>query len=139
MSADVIDSFIVEKNGNINGETQLGFLSVVNRKTFQQKGTKPEPVPRLYTYTYTPVLSDNSCSIYILAADVTISPYLYEFSDDIVVKLIDFMLTPHATTSEMLAEKDQLSQGKKCSTASKKGTSSSGATPSYEGYLHKIH
>ncbi|MFS7922225.1 hypothetical protein Hanom_Chr03g00246451 [Helianthus anomalus] len=27
--------------------------------------------------------------------------------EDIVVKLIDFMLTPHATTSELLAEKDQ--------------------------------
>ncbi|GJW38793.1 titin-like isoform X1 [Tanacetum coccineum] len=45
--------------------------------------------------------------------------------DDFVVKLIDFMLTPHATTSIM-----QSSKGKKCLSASKKITSSSCATPS---------
>ncbi|PWA56228.1 Armadillo-type fold [Artemisia annua] len=33
--------------------------------------------------------------------------------DDIVVKLIDFLLTPHATTSELLAEKDQIKKRKR--------------------------
>ncbi|XAR67370.1 hypothetical protein NMG60_11002099 [Bertholletia excelsa] len=33
--------------------------------------------------------------------------------EDIVVKLIDFLVAPHATTTESLAEKDQSSRGKK--------------------------
>ncbi|XP_076949050.1 DEK domain-containing chromatin-associated protein 3-like isoform X2 [Bidens hawaiensis] len=50
--------------------------------------------------------------------------------EDIVVKLIDFMLTPHATTSELLAEKEQSTKGKKRKSESKKSTSSPEATPS---------
>lgn len=75
--------------------------------------------------------------------------------EDIIVKLIDLMLTPHATTSELLAEKDQVritytvaiilftfttyplicrifqsSKGKKRKRPSKKSTPTSEATPS---------
>ncbi|KAI3755929.1 hypothetical protein L1987_55739 [Smallanthus sonchifolius] len=50
--------------------------------------------------------------------------------EDIVVKLIDFMLTPHATTSELLAEKDQSTKGTKRKRESKKNSSTSEATPS---------
>ncbi|XP_076923400.1 uncharacterized protein LOC143585514 [Bidens hawaiensis] len=50
--------------------------------------------------------------------------------EDIVVKLIDFMLTPHATTSELLAEKEQSTKGKKQKSESKKSISTSEATPS---------
>ncbi|KAL4579368.1 hypothetical protein LXL04_015511 [Taraxacum kok-saghyz] len=43
-------------------------------------------------------------------------------SEDVVVKLIDFMLTPHATTSELISEKEQSSKGKKRTASSKKST-----------------
>ncbi|XP_076913013.1 DEK domain-containing chromatin-associated protein 4-like [Bidens hawaiensis] len=50
--------------------------------------------------------------------------------EDIVVKLIDFMLTPHATTSELLAEIEQSTKGKKRKSESKNSTSTPEATPS---------
>ncbi|KAL4555219.1 hypothetical protein LXL04_037830 [Taraxacum kok-saghyz] len=42
--------------------------------------------------------------------------------EDVVVKLIDFMLTPHATTSELISKKEQSSKGKKRTSSSKKRT-----------------
>ncbi|KAL7585510.1 hypothetical protein Lser_V15G44213 [Lactuca serriola] len=42
--------------------------------------------------------------------------------EDVVIKLIDFMLKPHVTNSELLLEKEQSSKGKKRPTSSKKST-----------------
>lgn len=49
--------------------------------------------------------------------------------DDIVVRLIDFLMAPHATTDVLLAEKEQSSKGKKRK-RTVKGSSMSGGTPS---------
>uniref|UniRef100_A0A162ADV4 DEK-C domain-containing protein n=1 Tax=Daucus carota subsp. sativus TaxID=79200 RepID=A0A162ADV4_DAUCS len=50
--------------------------------------------------------------------------------EDIVTKLFEFLEAPHATTSELLAEKEQLSKGTKRKRSSKKVTSPSGSAPS---------
>uniref|UniRef100_A0A5B7A544 DEK-C domain-containing protein n=1 Tax=Davidia involucrata TaxID=16924 RepID=A0A5B7A544_DAVIN len=50
--------------------------------------------------------------------------------EDIVVKLIDFLVAPHATTTELLAEKEQSSKGKKRKRGVKRSASMSGGTPS---------
>ncbi|CAI9291403.1 unnamed protein product [Lactuca saligna] len=43
--------------------------------------------------------------------------------EDVVIKLIDFMLKSHVTNSELISEKEQSSKGKKRPTSSKKSTS----------------
>ncbi|KAL8215697.1 hypothetical protein R6Q57_022534 [Mikania cordata] len=50
--------------------------------------------------------------------------------EDVVAKLIEFLMVPHATTSELLAEKQQSSKGNKRKRANKKSASASEATPS---------
>ncbi|XP_076897604.1 DEK domain-containing chromatin-associated protein 1-like [Bidens hawaiensis] len=50
--------------------------------------------------------------------------------DDVISKLIDFLLAPHATTSELLAEKEQPSKGSKRKRVNKKSASTPEATPS---------
>ncbi|KAI3820467.1 hypothetical protein L1987_08015 [Smallanthus sonchifolius] len=50
--------------------------------------------------------------------------------EDVITKLIEFLLVPHATTSELLAEKEQSSKGNKRKRANKKSASTSEATPS---------
>ncbi|THG21565.1 DNA ligase 1 isoform X2 [Camellia sinensis] len=50
--------------------------------------------------------------------------------EDIVAKLIDFLVAPHALTTELLAEKEQSSKGKKRKREVKRSASTSGSTPS---------
>uniref|UniRef100_A0A5B7A4L7 DEK-C domain-containing protein n=2 Tax=Davidia involucrata TaxID=16924 RepID=A0A5B7A4L7_DAVIN len=50
--------------------------------------------------------------------------------EDIVMKLIDFLVAPHAMTTELLAEKEQSSKGKKRKRVAKRSASMSGGTPS---------
>ncbi|CAA3019972.1 DNA ligase 1-like isoform X1 [Olea europaea subsp. europaea] len=46
--------------------------------------------------------------------------------EDIIAKLIDFLMDPHATTTELLAEKEQLGKEKKRKMVSKSNVSTSG-------------
>ncbi|XP_059666552.1 DEK domain-containing chromatin-associated protein 4-like [Cornus florida] len=50
--------------------------------------------------------------------------------EDIVMKLIDFLVAPHATTNELLADKEQTRVGKKRRRVVKESASLSGNTPS---------
>ncbi|KAL2455510.1 DEK domain-containing chromatin associated protein [Forsythia ovata] len=50
--------------------------------------------------------------------------------EDIVAKLIEFLMAPHATTTELLAEKEQSSKGKKRKRDGKRSESTMGSTPS---------
>ncbi|XP_019199240.1 PREDICTED: factor of DNA methylation 4-like [Ipomoea nil] len=48
--------------------------------------------------------------------------------EDVVVKLMEFLEAPHATTSELLAEKGQSSKGKRKRASNKSGYSASGSS-----------
>ncbi|KAK6149406.1 hypothetical protein DH2020_016931 [Rehmannia glutinosa] len=50
--------------------------------------------------------------------------------EDIMAKLIEFLVEPHATTSELLAEKEQSSKGKKRKMVSKSASGTGSSTPS---------
>ncbi|XP_022855617.1 protein DEK-like isoform X1 [Olea europaea var. sylvestris] len=50
--------------------------------------------------------------------------------EDIIAKLIEFLMAPHATTTELLAEKEQSSKGKKRKRDGKRSESEIGSTPS---------
>nr|GMD42352.1 DNA ligase 1-like isoform X1 [Ipomoea batatas] len=49
-------------------------------------------------------------------------------AEDVVVKLMEFLEAPHATTSELLAEKEQSSKGKRKRASNKSGSSASGSS-----------
>nr|GMC71851.1 DNA ligase 1-like isoform X1 [Ipomoea batatas] len=50
------------------------------------------------------------------------------YGEDVVVKLMEFLEAPHATTAELLAEKEQSSKGKRKRTSNKSGSSASGSS-----------